>query len=117
MTSARASGLVTREPREKVVAWQKPGRSWRDFRIDQSADKLTTYGIIRAMAEPSLPRKILAEKAMAKVGHGGDHRRNRGRVCLGLTQNAPAAWRRSETGANSLLHFEMSTEKHPIGGV
>ena len=87
------SGLVTREPREKVVAWQKPG-------------------IIRAMAEPSLPGKILAEKATAKVGHGGDHRGNRGRGMVGLsTQNAPAAWRRSETGANSLLHFEMSTEK------
>ena len=33
----------------------------------KSADKPTTYGIIRAMAEPSLPGKILAEKATAEV--------------------------------------------------
>jgi hypothetical protein len=107
------SGLVTREPREKVVAWAEARAVAARFPYwIKSADKPTTYGIIRAMAEPPLPGKILAEKATAKVGHRGDHRGNRGRGMFGLsTQNAPAAWRRSETGANSLLHFKMSTEK------
>ena len=62
------SGLVTRKLEKKVVAWAEARAVAARFPYwIKSADKPTTYGIIRAMAQPSLPGKILAEKATAKV--------------------------------------------------